>query len=43
MVAAIEDELARDNPGRRGERSRAAAAHSWQERIEEIEAALPAG
>lgn len=41
MVAAIEQELARDSPGRRGERSRVASAHSWHARIEEIEAALP--
>lgn len=41
MVAAIEEELARDGAERRSERSRAAGAHSWQARIEEIEAALP--
>jgi glycosyltransferase involved in cell wall biosynthesis len=41
MVAAIEQELGRDSPARRGERSRAASAHSWGARIEEIAAALP--
>jgi len=40
MAAAIEAELAADNPRRRAERSRAAAAHSWEARIEEIERAL---
>jgi glycosyltransferase involved in cell wall biosynthesis len=40
MVAAIERELAVDGAIRRGERSQAASAHSWQSRIEEIEAAL---
>ena len=41
MVAAIERELVRDSPARRAERSRAASAHSWPARIEEIEAVLP--
>jgi glycosyltransferase involved in cell wall biosynthesis len=40
MAAAIERELAVDSAGRRSERSRAAGAHSWQSRIDEIEAAL---
>jgi glycosyltransferase involved in cell wall biosynthesis len=40
MAAAIEAELAADGPRRRAERSRAAAAHSWEARIEEIERAL---
>ena len=41
LVAAVERELAVDSPQRRRERSAAAAAHSWEARIEEIEAALP--
>jgi glycosyltransferase involved in cell wall biosynthesis len=40
MAAAIERELAADGPQRRAERSRLAAGHSWERRIEEIEAAL---
>jgi glycosyltransferase involved in cell wall biosynthesis len=40
MVAAIERELELDSGERRGERSRAASAHSWPARIAEIEAAL---
>jgi glycosyltransferase involved in cell wall biosynthesis len=40
LVAAVERELAVDSPQRRRERSAAAAAHSWEARIEEIEAAL---
>lgn len=42
LVAAFERERAIDSAERRRERSRAAAAHSWQARIEEIERALPA-
>lgn len=42
MAAAIERELAVDGVERCSERSKAAAAHSWQARIEEIETALPA-
>ncbi len=34
--------LAEDDPDRRGERSRAAASHSWERRLDEIAAALPA-
>jgi glycosyltransferase involved in cell wall biosynthesis len=41
MAAALERELAADTPQRRAERSRRAARHSWDARIEEIEAALP--
>jgi glycosyltransferase involved in cell wall biosynthesis len=41
MAAALERELAGDTPERRAERSRRAARHSWDARIEEIEAALP--
>jgi len=40
LVAAAEREFAADSPERRRERSDAAAAHSWEARIEEIEAAL---
>lgn len=40
LVAAAERELAADTPERRAQRSRAAASHSWEARIEEIEAAL---
>lgn len=41
LVAAVERGLSLDTPQRRRERSAAAAAHSWEARIEEIEAALP--
>jgi glycosyltransferase involved in cell wall biosynthesis len=40
LVAVAEREFAADTPERRRERSEAAAAHSWEARIEEIEAAL---
>lgn len=40
LVAAAERELAADTPERRRQRSADAAAHSWEARIEEIEAAL---
>ncbi len=40
LVAAVERELGLDDPQRRRGRSAAAAAHSWEARIEEIEAAL---
>jgi len=40
LVAAVERELGLDDPQRRRQRSQAAAAHSWETRIEEIEAAL---
>lgn len=40
LVAACERELAADDPERRRERSRAAASHSWEARIEEIGQAL---
>jgi glycosyltransferase involved in cell wall biosynthesis len=43
LVEVVEREMARDTPERRAERSQAAAAHSWEARIEEIEAALPGG
>jgi glycosyltransferase involved in cell wall biosynthesis len=41
MAAALDRELAAETPERRAERSRRAASHSWDARIEEIEAALP--
>jgi glycosyltransferase involved in cell wall biosynthesis len=41
MAAALDRELAADTPERRAERSRRAASHSWDARIEEIEASLP--
>jgi len=40
LVSAVERELAGDSPERRAERSRAAAGHSWEARIEEIERSL---
>ena len=40
LVTAAERELEADSPQRRAERSRAAAAHSWEARIEQIETAL---
>ncbi len=42
LVEAAERGLAADSPERRRRRSAAAAAHSWEARIEEIEAALRA-
>jgi glycosyltransferase involved in cell wall biosynthesis len=41
LVEAVEREQALDSPERRRERSRAAAGHSWEARIAEIEAAIP--
>jgi len=41
MAAALDSELSADTPELRAERSRRAASHSWDARIEEIEAALP--
>lgn len=40
IAALLEDALADDAPEQRLERSRAAAAHSWDRRLEEIAAAL---
>jgi glycosyltransferase involved in cell wall biosynthesis len=40
--AAIERELAADSPERRAERSAAASAHSWDERLREIALAIEA-
>jgi len=42
IAALLERELAADTPERRAERSRAAAAHSWDRRLEEIAAAVRA-
>jgi len=42
FVEAIEHELAKDTPERRRERSAAASAHSWDERMLEIAAAIEA-
>jgi glycosyltransferase involved in cell wall biosynthesis len=42
MASLLEEELAHDSPARRRERSRRAAAHSWEERLREIAAALAA-
>jgi len=40
LVAIAEEELTVDTPERRGRRSGAAAAHSWESRLDEIEHAL---
>ena len=42
IVELLERALAEDGPERRAERSRAAAAHSWDRRLEEIAAAIEA-
>jgi glycosyltransferase involved in cell wall biosynthesis len=42
IAALLDQALADDNPQRRAERSRAASAHSWEQRIEQIAAALDA-
>lgn len=42
IARLLERELAADTPQRRMERSRAAAAHSWERRLEEIAAAAQA-
>ena len=36
LAARLDDALASDTPARRAERSRAAAAHSWERRLDEI-------
>jgi glycosyltransferase involved in cell wall biosynthesis len=41
LAALLERELAADSPARRAERSRAAASHSWEYRLQEIADALP--
>jgi glycosyltransferase involved in cell wall biosynthesis len=40
LIAAVEAELALDDPDRRRHRSEAARSHSWEARIAEIESAL---
>jgi glycosyltransferase involved in cell wall biosynthesis len=40
IIRLLEQALANDTPQRRAERSRAAAAHSWDRRLEEIAAAI---
>jgi glycosyltransferase involved in cell wall biosynthesis len=42
IVRELEQSLAEDSPERRAERSRAAAAHSWDRRLQEIAAAIEA-
>ncbi len=42
LARLLEEALASDSPARRAERSRAAAAHSWERRLEEIAAAIEA-
>jgi glycosyltransferase involved in cell wall biosynthesis len=42
LVELIEQELAEDSPERRAQRSRAARAHSWDGRLQEIAAAIDA-
>jgi glycosyltransferase involved in cell wall biosynthesis len=42
IARLLEQALADDSPQRRAERSRAAAAHSWERRLEEIAAAIEA-
>ncbi|HEV3321037.1 MAG TPA: glycosyltransferase [Solirubrobacteraceae bacterium] len=42
IARLLEEAIAGDSPERRAERSRAAAAHSWERRLEEIAAAIEA-
>ena len=42
IARLLDEALANDSPERRAERSRAAAAHSWDRRLEEIAAAIDA-
>ncbi len=42
IAALLDEALAQDDPERRAARSRAAAAHSWDRRLEEIAAAIDA-
>ena len=42
IAELLEDALAHDSPERRAERSRAARAHSWERRLEEIATAIAA-
>jgi glycosyltransferase involved in cell wall biosynthesis len=41
IAALLDRALADDDPERRAERSRTAASHSWERRLEEIAAAIP--
>jgi glycosyltransferase involved in cell wall biosynthesis len=40
IAGLLEEALARDDPERRAERSRVAASHSWERRLQEIETAI---
>ncbi len=42
IAELLDEALAQDDPERRAERSRAAASHSWERRLEEIAAAIDA-
>ena len=42
IARLLERSLAEDSPERRAERSRLAASHSWERRLEEIAAAIDA-
>jgi glycosyltransferase involved in cell wall biosynthesis len=42
LARLLEDAIAADSPERRVERSRAAAVHSWEQRLDEIAAAIEA-
>ncbi len=42
IARLLDEALAHDNPERRAERSRAAASHSWERRLEEIATAIAA-
>jgi len=42
IAELLGEALAADSPERRAERSRAAASHSWERRLDEIAAAMPA-
>jgi hypothetical protein len=42
IAELLDEALAHDNPQRRAERSRAAAEHSWERRLEEIATAVAA-
>lgn len=42
IASLLDEALAKDSPQRRSERSRLAAAHSWDRRLEEIAAAIDA-
>jgi glycosyltransferase involved in cell wall biosynthesis len=42
IVGLLEEAIADDDPERRAERSRGAASHSWERRLDEIDAAIEA-